>query len=447
MRVQLVCPAAEDSAHLKNLALATLAALTPDDVELSVCDDTLKRLDPATDLDFTADLAAITVSTRTAMRAYELAAAYRQHGVKVVMGGIHPTAVPEEALERCDCVVIGEAEGLWEKVIADARAGRLQSIYRHATLPEFRTPPRPDRSIFAKRGYIPVQAVQASRGCPFSCEFCSVTPFFGRKTRLRDPKDVAAEIKALGRPWVMFSDDNIIGVGHQSRELFRELKKLNITWFGQASLQGMQDQETLELMAESGCRAVFIGFESVNRQTLVACGKRQNKPEHYIETVKRLHDLGIGVWGAFVFGFDEDTQGVFEETAEFAIRAKVVIASFAVLTPYPGTPLYGRLKQEGRLLDERWWLHEARDGFPVFRPKHMTPEQLFEGWKSAWPLFYSGSSIMRRASQALWTSPIMFLGYFPLNLYQRRLTRDKIIGGNKFFMRDRHVKPADRQAL
>ena len=124
----------------------------------------------------------------------------------------------------------------------------------------------------------------------------------------------------------MFSDDNIIGVGHQSRELFRELKKLNITWFGQASLQGMQDQETLELMAESGCRAVFIGFESVNRQTLVACGKRQNNHEHYIETVKRLHDLGIGVWGAFVFGFDEDTQGVFEETAEFAIRAKVVIA-------------------------------------------------------------------------------------------------------------------------
>jgi radical SAM superfamily enzyme YgiQ (UPF0313 family) len=447
MRVQLVCPAAEDSANVRSLAVATLAALTPDDVELSLCDDTLKRLDPATDLDFTADLAAITVSTKTAMRAYELAAAYRQRGVKVVMGGIHPTAVPQEALEYCDCVVVGEAEGLWEQVIADTRAGRLQSIYQRATLPEFRTPPRPDRSVFAKRGYVPVQVVQASRGCPFSCEFCSVTPFFGRKTRLRDPKHVAEEIKALGRPWVLFADDNIIGHGRHSRELFRELEPLHITWFGQASLHGMQDPETLKLMADSGCRAVLVGFESVNRQTLIACGKRQNQPERYLETVKRMHDVGIAVWAAFVFGFDEDTQGVFEETAEFAIRAKVLIAQFTVLEPYPGTPLYGRLKQEGRLLDEQWWLREQRDGFPVFRPKRMTPEQLFEGWQSAWSLFYGGPSIMRRASHALWTSPVMFFAYFPLNLYQRRLTRDKIIAGNKFFMRDRHEKPAGRPSF
>jgi radical SAM superfamily enzyme YgiQ (UPF0313 family) len=443
MRVELVCPAAEDSAHVKNLALATLAALTPGDVELTMRDDTLKRLDPSTDLDYTADLAAFTVSTRTARRAYELAAAYRQRGVRVVMGGIHPTAVPEEGLEHADCVVVGEAEGLWEQVISDTRAGRLQRVYRQAALPEFRTPPVPDRTVFAKRGYIPVQAVQASRGCPFRCEFCSVAPFFGRKARLRDPQHVAAEIRALGRPWVLFSDDNIIGHGHHSRELFRALKPLKITWFGQASLQGMQDAETLKLMAESGCRAVFVGFETVNREALVSCGKTQNRPEGYIETVKRLHDLGIAVWGAFVFGFDQDTPSVFEETVEFAIKSKMFMASFSVLTPYPGTPLYERLQQEGRLLDETWWLGEQRDGFPVFRPKQMTPEQLFEGWQSAWPSFYGGSSIMRRASRALWTSPITFAAYFPINLYQRRLTRDKIIGGHKFFMRDRHDKQAN----
>ena len=447
MRIELVCPAAEDSATVRNLALATLAALTPDDVGLSLRDDTLKRLDPAADLDFTVDLAALTVSTRTARRAYELAAAYRERGVKVVLGGIHPTAVPEEALEHADSVVCGEAEGLWEQVVADTRAGRLQRIYRHETLPEYRTPVVPDRSIFTKRGYIPVHAVQASRGCPFSCEFCSVTPFFGRKTRLRDPKHVAAEIKATGRRLFFFSDDNIVGFGEHSRELFRELKPLKIRWFGQASLQGMQDSATLKLMSEAGCRGLFVGFESVNRRALVACGKKQNLPDHYIETVKRLRDVRIGVWGAFVFGFDEDTRETFEETAEFGIKASLMMTSYSVLTPYPGTPLYWRLKQEGRLLDEQWWLKDQRDGFPVFRPKQMTPEQLFEGWQSAWKMFYSGSSIMRRAPGALFTSPVTLFGYFPINLYQRRLTRLKILGGNKFFMRDRHEKSAGRAAM
>jgi radical SAM superfamily enzyme YgiQ (UPF0313 family) len=163
--------------------------------------------------------------------------------------------------------------------------------------------------------------------------------------------------------------------------------------------------------------------------------------------VKRLHDVGIGVWGAFVFGFDEDTKDVFAATAEFGVRAKLLMASYSVLTPYPGTPLYLRLKEEGRLLDERWWLKEQRDGFPVFRPKHMTPEELFEGWQSAWPMFYSASSIMRRASRALFASRVSLVGYFPINLYQRRLTRLKILGGNKFFMRDRHGNPASRAAL
>ncbi len=438
MRVELVCPAAEDSAPVRNLALATLAALTPDGVELSLKDDTVKRLNPDTDLDFGADLAAFTVSTRTAMRAYELADIYRQRGVKVVMGGIHPTAVPDEALGHADAVVVGEAEGLWEQLIADMRAGRLQPIYRHESLPEFRTPPVADRSIFPRRGYVPVQMVQTSRGCPFPCEFCSVPPFFGRKTRQRDPQHVAAEIKSMGSRRVLFSDDNIAGFGHHSRELFRALEPLKITWVGQASLQGMQDPETLKLMAKSGCRGVFVGFETVNREALIACGKKQNRPDDYLETVKRLHDLGIGVWAAFVFGFDEDTLGVFDDTVDFAIKAKVLMASFSVLTPYPGTPLYTRLKQEGRLLDEKWWLTDQRDGWPVFRPKQMTVEQLFEGWQSVWPKFYGGRSIMHRASRALWTSPLMFFAYFPINLYQRKLTREKIIGGNKFFMRDRH---------
>jgi len=437
MRVEFVCPASEDSAHLRSLAVATLARLTPDDVELSLLDDIVRKIDPAKDIDGGADLAAITVSTKAALRAYELAAAYRQRGVKVVMGGIHPTAMPEEALGHCDAVVAGEAEGLWEQVVADARQGRLRPVYRHTAWPDFRTAPWPKRSVFPSRGYAPIHTVQASLGGPFHCEFCSVTPFFGRTPRLRDPVDVAREISSLGRGWVMFADDNIVAYGEHSRALFREITPLKRTWFGQASLQGMQDQETLRLMAASGCRAVLVGFESVNRAALLACGKAQNNPQDYLDIVRRLHDQGIAVWAAFVFGFDEDTPEVFEATVEFARKAGVIMASFGVLTPYPGTRLHARLKAEGRLVDERWWLHERRDGYPFFRPKGMSIEQLFEGWQNAWKRFYSGSSIIDRFRQAPRTSLFSLAAFLPINLYQRRLTFEKIIGKNRFFMRDR----------
>jgi len=304
MRIQLVCPAAEDSAHLRSLAAATLARLTPDDVELSLVDDIVRKIDPAKDIDGGADLAAITVSTKTAERAHELAAAYRQRGVKVVMGGIHPTAMPEEALEHGDAVVIGEAEGLWEQVVADAREGHLRPVYLHTGWPGFRTAPWPKRTVFTSHGYAPIHTVQASRGCPFLCEFCSVAPFFDRPPRLRDPADVAREIESLGRGLVMFADDNILGHGEHSRALVRALRPLKRRWIGQASLQGMQNQETLRLMAASGCHAVLVGFESVDRATLLACGKPQNSPQEYLDTVRRLHDHGIAVWAAFVFGFD-----------------------------------------------------------------------------------------------------------------------------------------------
>ncbi len=435
MRIELVCPAAEDSARLKSLALATVAGLTPDDVEVSLRDDTVKRIEP-TEINGGTDLAAFTVSTKTAFRAYELAAAYRQRGVKVVMGGIHPTAVPDEALQHCDAVVVGEAEGLWERLVADARAGRLQPIYRHEALPDFRTPRWANRQIFPRWTYMPVHIVQASRGCPFTCEFCSVTPFFGHKTRLRDPADVAREVATLPAGFVMFADDNVAGYGEHSRALFRALAPLKRRWVGQASLHGMQDAETLRLMADSGCHAVFVGFESVSRESLLACGKRQNDPALYLETVRRLHDHGIFIWASFVFGFDQDGPDVFESTVEFARRAGFLMASFSVLTPYPGTRLFERVRAEGRLLDERWWMRDWRDGYPFFHPTLMSVDQLFEGWQNAWKWFYSGSSVLSRLPYAARTSWLALASYLPINLFQRWLTAEKIIGGKKLFLRD-----------
>jgi len=285
--------------------------------------------------------------------------------------------------------------------------------------------------------------VQASRGCPFNCEFCSVTPFLGRAPRLRDPLDVAEEIASIGSRWILFADDNIVGHGEHSRALFRALRPLRLIWFGQASLQGMQDRETLRLMAASGCRAVFVGFESMSRASLVGCGKRQNDPREYLDAVHRLHDHGIAVWGAFVFGFDEDTEEVFEDTVEFARKAGLLMASFGVLTPYPGTRLFTRLHEEGRLLHERWWLHDKRDGFPMFVPKRMSVERLFEGWQGAWKSFYSASSIADRFARSSLSSLFSLVSFLPLNLHQRRLTSQKIVGGNKFYLRDGRARSSD----
>jgi radical SAM superfamily enzyme YgiQ (UPF0313 family) len=433
MKVEFVCPAAEDSAFLKSRSVAILAALTPADVRVSLKDDIVKRLDPERDLDFDADLAAITVSSKTAVRAYELAAAYRRRGVKVVLGGIHPTALPQEALQYADAVVVGEAEGLWEQVIADMRAHRLQPIYRHERLPEFHRTARPDWSLFRSRRYIPLYTAQASRGCPYDCEFCSVTPFFGRELRLREIDDVVGELSALGRRWMMFSDDNIVVNRRRARELFTALRPLGLTWYGQASLQGLRDEETVRLMAASGCKALFIGFESVNPESLDGCGKRQNDPGSYLEIVRRLHRHGIIIWASFVLGLDHDTPDVFQRTLEFAIRAKLFMALFAIQTPYPGTRLYRRLEQEGRLLHPEWWLVKERDDFPLYQPRGMSPEQLYAGWQWIWKEFYSARSILSRFPL---NSLHATLGYLPINLLQRRLVSSKILGGDKFFRRD-----------
>jgi radical SAM superfamily enzyme YgiQ (UPF0313 family) len=190
-------------------------------------------------------------------------------------------------------------------------------------------------------------------------------------------------------------------------------------------------------MAASGCEALFIGFESVSRRALRAAGKRQNDPDRYLETVKRLHHHGIAIWASFVLGLDEDEPDVFDRTLEFALRSGVLMALFAILTPYPGTPLHERLRREGRLLEESWWLREGRDDFPVYRPRQLSAEQLYRGWQRTWREFYSGGSILRRFLASGLSSPFSALSFLPLNLYQRRLTHRKILGGDKFFLRDR----------
>jgi radical SAM superfamily enzyme YgiQ (UPF0313 family) len=377
----------------------------------------------------------ISADSKTARRAYDIADRYRSRGVKVVLGGIHPTAMPDEALEHADSVVLGEADRLWGKVLTDFQAGELQPRYTGG-FPELSDLPWARRDLFRSRKYMPFQVIQTMRGCPYPCEFCSVSTANGKTLRMRPVDDVLGEVKTLGNR-LLFADDNVMIHRKYADELFTRLADLGKSWVGQCSMAAIQHEPNIALMAKSGCKALLVGFESVDEATLAFTGKRQNHPQRYAEIVSRLHDYGISTWGSFVFGFDTDDSEVFERTVEFGIQAKLTMALFAILTPYPGTRLYRRLAEEGRLTDERWWLRPDHDaGSPYFVPKRMTREQLREGWMRAWQRFYSWSSIFKRYTIRSHSSLIQSVGFLPLNAMQRRLAVKKIVGGHQRFLTD-----------
>jgi radical SAM superfamily enzyme YgiQ (UPF0313 family) len=431
VKIELIVPAVEENAPVPNLALPILAALTPRDLSISFTDDLLAPIDLEKHLK-DVDLVGITVLTKTALRAYHIADAYRKKGVCVVLGGIHPSALPEEAKEHADAVVIGEAEGIWGRLIEDFRAKDLKPFYRQEGTIDPSKIPSPRREILPTRGYFPVDVVQATRGCPFRCEFCSVQNFFGNTYRFRPVSDVVEEVRNLRHRLMMFNDDNIIGNPSYSKELLKALIPLKKKWIGQASLSGLKEVENIELLAKSGCIGLLIGFESLSKANLIRSQKYQNDPAEYREIIDVLHRFGITIWASFIFGFDEDDPSIFEETVAFAIRAKLFSVVFALLTPYPETSFYQRVKREGRLVEDRWWLLERPDeSAPYFIPKKMSGEVLRECWKKAWKDFYSLSSILKRFHFNYPPTLINRWVYFPFQLMQRRFTQKKIIEGRR----------------
>ncbi|HEY3494465.1 MAG TPA: radical SAM protein [Polyangiaceae bacterium] len=439
MQIELIATASEDSAFLPRLGLGILAAHTPASDEVVYTDDLVHPFDLERDLK-DVDLVGISVDSKTAHRSYAIADAYRRRGIKVVLGGIHPTAVPEEALRHADAVVVSEAEDLWPGLLEDFRRGELKPIYR-GPLPSLAGKPNARRDLFRSKRYIPFQVVQTMRGCPYPCEFCSVSTANGTTMRFRPVDEVLSELRSLGK-LILFGDDNVMIHRKYSGELFERMAPLEKHWIGQCSLAAVRKLENVRLMAESGCKALFIGFESIDEETLRHTGKRQNRPSQYREVLDMLHEHGISTWGSFVFGFDTDDPEVFERTAEFGIEMKLTMALFAMLTPYPATQLYRRLKAEGRLTDERWWLGGQHDtGSPYFLPKRMTREALHEGWQRAWQRFYSPSAIWSRWTVRTRSSWIQTLGYLPLNVMQNRLVKHKIIGKNPRFRSARDLDP------
>jgi radical SAM superfamily enzyme YgiQ (UPF0313 family) len=385
-----------EKAVMEPLALAIIAALTPPDVEVVLFDD---RIEPIP-FDELTDLVAITVETFTAKRAYEISSEYRKRGVPVIMGGYHPSHLPDEVKQHADSVYIGDAEGLWPEVIADARKGALKSCYRTRTA-VLQQNIIPRRELFKGKKYLPITLMQFSRGCYFDCNFCSVSTFYNKTFFHRPVQDVINEIEGQDRSLILFVDDNIVMNHEIAKELFRALIPLRIKWFSEGDINMAGDRELMDLMMRSGCKGHLVGLESVEEKSLKAMGKRPNlaRFSRYEEQLKILRDYGLLLWAAFTIGHEHDTKNTIERTLEFSLRHKFALVDFNVLMPYPNTPLYHTLASEQRLLfDGNWWLHpDFRFGRSAFVPHRMTEEELADGCYSARQEYFKLSSIARRA--------------------------------------------------
>ncbi|QGP92907.1 Radical SAM superfamily protein [Neomoorella glycerini] len=404
MKIALIAPAWHDplwesekeKSIFPPLNLITLAALTPPQHEVTILDESLTDLD----CDAKYDLVGISAMTALAPRAYEIADAFRKKGTRVVLGGMHPSALPEEAGGHADAVVIGEAEGSWQRLLADLEDGKLQPFYRQHERPSLEQMVNPRRDLLLRGRYLVPDTVQTTRGCPFACSFCTVSQFFGKSFRFRPVEEVIREVAGLEGEVIAFIDDNIVGHPGYARRLFSELARLpkKIKWFSQGSLNIARDEELLQLAAASGCIGLFIGFESLYPGNLKAVGKAVNRVEEYREAIKKIHDHGIAIEGAFVFGLDEDDESVFERTVKFAQDNRLEAAQFGILTPFPGTPLREALEREGRITSNDW--SEYTISRVVFEPKNMSAKTLQEGFNWAWQEFYSLGSISRRLGLA-----------------------------------------------
>ena len=404
---------------LEPLVFGILKRLTPPDVELVLYDD---RIEPIP-YDEPTDLVAMTVETFTAKRAYQISTQYQKRGVPVVMGGYHPTLLPDEVSLYADAVAIGDAEETWPRIVEDARAKKLQRLYK--------APPavtlagvNPDRSIFGNKKYRPLHLVQVGRGCKFACDFCSIHAFYGRSMPRRCIEDVMAEMEELRGKYVFFSDDNLFTNLAEAEALFKALIPYNIHWACQVSLDIAQNPGLLDLMAQSGCTGALIGFESLNEANLVQMHKKWNmKYGNYAATLARFYERGIMIYGSFVFGYDYDTTDDFDRTLEFAMRSKLALAQFNPLIPTPSTSLYDRIRKEKRLIYDKWWLDDRyRYGEMTFHPASMSAQELAEGCFRLRSEFNSYRSIFTRMLDTQMNARSLYnlFAYLSINLVSRK---------------------------
>lgn len=426
MKILLISPAVSKSKRtvkelmMPQLALYILEGLTPAPHTVTIIEEEVQSIH----FEESCDLVGISCMTANAPRAYEVAGEFRKRGKTVILGGVHPTILPEEALEHADSVVIGEAEGVWETLLNDFMEGKLMSRY-HNPAPDLSRYVRKDFKQILKKRLFKIVPIMTTRGCPYNCDFCCVSDLFGKTIRHIPVENVLRDIRESGSRNFMFLDDNIIGHPRYAKELFRALIPLNIKWVGQASISFLRETELLQLAAESGCKILFIGLETVNESEMKSLKKSMKNNEELQETIKKIKKMGILIHASMIFGFDSDTATVFMETVKFLIKARISTVSFNILTPYPGTKTYRELKEAGRLMTDDWRYYDHNT--VVFQPKNMTAIELQQGKTMARTRFYRKLSFFMRLLGNL-NSPVLFTATNYGHMKQAKVERRRFAG-------------------
>jgi radical SAM superfamily enzyme YgiQ (UPF0313 family) len=366
----------------------------------------------------------ITALTCVIKRAYEIADRFRQSGVKVVLGGVHPSLLPEEAKEHADSVFIGEAEGMLEKLIEDFEGGELKPFYKNREWSNLRGMPLPRRDLLSRRYRSFFKAIETTRGCPNRCEFCSVPTINGKRYRVRPLEEIDKELSQIVKKkgeYLFLADDNVTAKKDYAFGLFEIFKRHQVKWMGFTTLQIAENERLLKSARESGCISLFIGFESLLQENLDGVSKRFVNTKELSDLIRVIQGHRIGIHGSFIFGFDGDDPSIFGKTVQFVQRNNIELPTFSILTPFPGTPLRKRLEEEGRILDYNWSHYDMSHA--VFRPQKMTVQQLQEGYLWAQKYICAPRSILKRL---LW-GPKNHFGYFLLSNFLLRGAQMKTI--------------------
>lgn len=415
-KVELITAESEASRFVRHrrlirfpqLTMPLLAAYTPPHWEVTHTDEIVQKVN----FDKKVDVVGITANTPAAPHAYRLAAEFRKRGVTVVIGGPHATLLPEEAKQHADAVVTGEGELVWPQLLADFEKGEVKPFYSSCALPDLRDMPRPRWDLIKGRVYGKGVTI-ATRGCPYACEYCSIPAMYQRKMRYRPIPDIVEELKHMPGRALIFWDDNIGANREYAKELFKAIAPFKRWWTSQATADVAFDDEFMELAAKSGCKALFLGLETISQESLNSANKRHNRAEKYREIIQRFHYYGIAVQAGTVFGFDHDDRSIFRTTVEFYREAGLDSATISVLVPFPNTPIFRKLEAEGRILTYDWEKYNGKKDV-VFQPALMSPEELLMGMEWAARQFYSIPSIVERlwkSRTGLWWNIIRNVGY------------------------------------
>ena len=402
------------------LGLTLLASIFPKGYEIRIINEAIEEIDFNTEV----DLVGITGLTCVIQRAYTIADRFRERGVKVILGGVHPSLLPQEAKEHADSVFIGEAEGVFDKVIKDFEAGELKPFYKNREWADLRGMPLPRRDLLGKRYGLFLKTIETTRGCPNRCEFCSIPTINGKRYRTRPLEEVDQELSSVIKKkgeYLFLADDNVTAKEDYALGLFEIFKHHQVKWMAFSTVQIAKNEELLKKAQESGCISLFIGFESLLQENLDNISKRFVNTKEISELVRTIQGHRIGIHGSFIFGFDGDDPSVFKKTVEFVQKNNIELPTFSILTPFPGTPLRKRLEEEGRIVDHDWSHYDM--SHVVFIPKKMTVQELQEGYLWAQKYICAPRSILKRL---LW-GPKHHFFYFLMSNFVLRGAQMEVI--------------------